>query len=42
MLESSRAAVEHEQPRGIALGKGLLGDELGGKMEIEVGDQHGS
>ena len=31
VLERPRGAVQHQQPRGVALGGGVLGDALGGR-----------
>src|SRR5690606_37381196 len=36
-----RPAVEPHQPRRPAFGRGLLGNPVVGKVEVEVGDPHG-
>jgi len=37
-----RGARAVEQSRGAALGRGVLGDQLGGEVEIEVGHREGA
>ena len=41
IFKALRGAHKMEQASGGAIGQGLLRNQLGGKNEIEVGDQHG-
>ena len=41
MPHISARAVECEQPRGAPLYRGILGNQLVGQVEVEVGDVHG-
>ena len=36
----SRVTIEDEQPRVLAARRGLLRDQLGGQVEVEVGRAH--
>src|SRR5207245_9769356 len=38
----SAPPIEHEQPRGVALGQRLLGDQLRREVVVELGDVHSS
>jgi len=40
VAQGSSGAVEDEHAAGSALGGGVLGDELGGQVVMEVGDEH--
>ena len=40
VAECSGGAVEDQHTAGAALGGRVLGDEFGGKVEMEVGDEH--
>ena len=42
IAQGPAGAVQDQEPRGVALGEGLLGDPLGRKLVIEVGDLQNS
>jgi hypothetical protein len=41
VLDRAGLPVEHQHPRGAAIGERLLRNQFRRKMEIEVGDEHG-
>jgi hypothetical protein len=40
ILPGARLAVDHQHPRGGAVGERLLCDQFFGEMVVEIGKQH--
>nr|ASY01931.1 hypothetical protein [uncultured bacterium] len=40
ILPPAQSAIDHQHPRGCPIGQWLLGDELFGKLKIEIGKEH--